>query len=95
MLLVEIMDNFINNLFHIDKINQNSNKIEEIKELVEISNMKLNELKTVVRQHDNLISKNLNHKYHYNYNQDYNYYGIYTLNFVYIILFIYIINKLN
>jgi len=96
LLLVEIMDNFINNLYHIDKINQNSNKIEEIKELVEVSNMKLNELKTVVRQHDNLISKTLNYKYYYNTdNTIYNYYGIYTLNFVYIILFIYIINKLN
>ena len=94
LLLVEIMDDYLNKLLQLDKINENSNKIEELREMIEVSNMKLNELKTVVRQQDYLINKCINNKY-YDYNENYlNHYAHYTINFIYMCFFIYIINKL-
>ena len=94
LLLVEIMDDYLNKLLQLDKINENSNKIEELREMIEVSNMKLNELKTVVRQQEYLINRTINNKYYDN-NENYvNYYGLYAINVVYLCFFIYIINKL-
>lgn len=101
MLLVEIMDDYLNKLLQLDKINENSNKInensnkiEKLREMIEVSNMKLNELKTVVRQQEYLINRTINNKYYDN-NENYvNYYGLYAINVVYLCFFIYIINKL-
>ena len=94
LLLVEIMDDYLNKLFQINKINENSIEIEKLREMIEVSNMKLNELKTVVRQQEYLINRTINNKYYDN-NENYvNYYGLYAINVVYLCFFIYIINKL-
>jgi len=92
LLLVEIMDDYINKLFQINKINENSIEIEKLREMIEVSNMNLNELKTVVRHQEYLINKCLNKPY-YNKNE-LNYYGLYAINFIYLCFFVYIINKL-
>lgn len=86
------MDNYITDLLKLNKINENTIKIEELREMIEVSNMKINELKTLIRQQEYLINKSLNYKY-YNINQN-NYYGLYIINSIYMCFFIYIFNKL-
>lgn len=94
LLLVEIMDDYLNKLFQINKINENSIEIEKLREMIEVSNMKLNELKTVVRHQDYLINKCLNKPYYDKNEYELNYYGLYAINFIYLCFFVYIINKL-
>lgn len=94
LLLVEIMDDYFTKILHLDKINENSNKIEELREIIEVSNMKLNELKLIVREQEHLIRRIIN-KPAYIHNERYlNYYGSYALNAIYMCLFIYLLNKL-